>query len=65
MPEEAITFCAYLLPGRAAVWWAHECLSQLAELLGDRDLELLALVHYLLQLWVLDHLHHQFIIIII
>ena len=44
VPEEAITFCAYLLPGRAAVWWAHECLSHLAELLGDRDLELLALV---------------------
>ncbi|TIQ34714.1 MAG: hypothetical protein E5X48_17575 [Mesorhizobium sp.] len=44
VPEEAITFCAYLLPERAAVWWAHECLSNLAELLGDRDLELLALV---------------------
>ncbi|WFP79478.1 hypothetical protein [Mesorhizobium sp. WSM4906] len=44
VPEEAITFCAYLLPERAAVWWAHECLSNLAELLGDRDLELLAVV---------------------
>ncbi|MDX8479748.1 hypothetical protein RFN28_14830 [Mesorhizobium sp. VK24D] len=44
VPEEAITFCAYLLPERAAVWWAHECLGNLAELLGDRDLELLALV---------------------
>ncbi|CDX15246.1 conserved hypothetical protein [Mesorhizobium sp. ORS 3324] len=44
VPEEAITFCAYLLPERAAIWWAHECLSNLAELLGDRDLELLALV---------------------
>ncbi|RUW34311.1 MULTISPECIES: hypothetical protein [unclassified Mesorhizobium] len=45
VPEEAITFCAYLLPERAGVWWAHECLSNLAELLGDNDLELLALVH--------------------
>ncbi|UCI07118.1 DUF6931 family protein [Mesorhizobium sp. B1-1-8] len=44
VPEEAITFCAYLLPERAAVWWAHECLTHLAELLGDRDLELLVLV---------------------
>ncbi|KUM25508.1 hypothetical protein AU467_25970 [Mesorhizobium loti] len=44
VPEEAVTFCAYLLPERAAVWWAHECLGNLAELLGDRDLELLALV---------------------
>jgi len=44
VPEEAITFCAYLLPERAGVWWAHECLSHLAELLSDGDLELLALV---------------------
>lgn len=45
VPEEAVTFCAYLLPERAAVWWGHECLSNLAEFLADRDLELLALVH--------------------
>ncbi|MBZ9794848.1 DUF6931 family protein [Mesorhizobium sp. ES1-4] len=45
VPEEAITFCAYLLPERAAIWWAHECLNRLAELLDDRDLELLVLVH--------------------
>ena len=44
VPEEAITFCAYLLPERAAVWWAHECLGNLAELLDGRDLELLALI---------------------
>ncbi|WP_244507890.1 DUF6931 family protein [Mesorhizobium sp. ORS 3428] len=44
VPEEAVTFCAYLLPERAAIWWAHECLNNLAELLGDRDLELLVLV---------------------
>jgi hypothetical protein len=44
VPEEAITFCAYLLPERAAVWWAHECLSHLTELLDGRDQELLALV---------------------
>ena len=45
VPEEAVTFCAYLLPERAAVWWAHECLSNVAELLADGDIELLALVH--------------------
>ncbi|WP_208866585.1 DUF6931 family protein [Mesorhizobium sanjuanii] len=45
VPEEAITFCAYLLPERAAVWWAHECLSHLTDLLDSGDHELLALVH--------------------
>jgi hypothetical protein len=44
VPEEAITFCAYLLPERAAVWWAHECLSQLTVVLDRGDQELLALV---------------------
>lgn len=44
VPEEAITFCAYLLSERAAVWWAHECLSHLTVLLDRRDQELLALV---------------------
>jgi hypothetical protein len=44
VPEEAITFCAYLLPDRAAVWWAHECLSHLSELLDATDHELLAYV---------------------
>ncbi|ESZ14317.1 DUF6931 family protein [Mesorhizobium sp. L48C026A00] len=44
VPEEAITFCAYLLPERAAVWWAHECLSHLTVLLDSRDQELLAVV---------------------
>lgn len=44
VPEEAITFCAYLLAERAAVWWAHECLSHLRDLLDGQDLELLMLV---------------------
>jgi hypothetical protein len=42
VPEEAITFCAYLLPERAAVWWAHECLSHLTDLLDGTDHGLLA-----------------------
>ncbi|WP_181167465.1 hypothetical protein [Mesorhizobium sp. B2-6-5] len=44
VPEEAITFCAYLLPERAAVWWAYECLSHLTDLFDETDHELLALV---------------------
>ncbi|CCV06206.1 conserved hypothetical protein [Mesorhizobium metallidurans STM 2683] len=56
VPEEAITFCAYLLPERAAVWWAHECLTHLTDLLDSGDQELLALV----QDWVSqpDSPHH-------
>ncbi|MER8491073.1 hypothetical protein NKI51_17100 [Mesorhizobium australicum] len=42
VPEEAITFCAYLLPERAGVWWAHECLSHLTDLFDGTDQELLA-----------------------
>ncbi|MDQ0331420.1 MULTISPECIES: DUF6931 family protein [Phyllobacteriaceae] len=57
VPEEAVTFCAYLLPDQAAVWWGHECLSHLAELLAERDLRLLAIVHD----WVRepDNPHHR------
>ena len=29
-PEDAISFCAYLLPRREAVWWACQCVSGLA-----------------------------------
>jgi Family of unknown function (DUF6931) len=42
-PEDGITFCAYLLPKREAVWWAHQCLYNLAELLSDEDHQMLAL----------------------
>jgi len=45
VPEEAVTFCAYLLPRRTAVWWGHECLSQLIDLLDAQDREMLALAH--------------------
>jgi hypothetical protein len=43
-PEEAVTFCAYLLPERAAIWWAHECLDHLADLLDAEDAGLLSAV---------------------
>jgi hypothetical protein len=44
VPEEAISFCGYLLPRRAAVWWGHECLDYLADRLDKSDLDLLAMV---------------------
>lgn len=43
-PEEAITFCAWLLPMPAAIWWAHECLDNLGELFDEPDRRLLAQV---------------------
>ncbi|MBB6352387.1 DUF6931 family protein [Aminobacter aganoensis] len=43
-PEDAITFCAWLLPMPATVWWAHECLSNLDELFDEPDRRLLASV---------------------
>jgi hypothetical protein len=55
VPEEAITFCAYLLPSRAAIWWGHECLSHLTDLLEEQDHRLLALVHD----WVSEPLEHR------
>ncbi len=55
VPEEAVTFCAYLLPDRAAIWWGHECLSNLANLLDEQDHRLLALVHD----WVSEPLEHR------
>ena len=42
-PEDAITFCAYLLGRRESVWWGHQCLSLLPERLAPEDLGLLAL----------------------
>jgi hypothetical protein len=42
-PEEAITFTAYLLGNREAVWWAHQCLTMLSEHLAPEDLRLMGL----------------------
>lgn len=42
-PEDAVTFCAYLLPRRVAVWWGHQCLVNLPEGLTSQDQGLLAL----------------------
>lgn len=42
-PEEAVTFCAYALPRRHAVWWGHECLSRVKDLLSPEDTHMLTL----------------------
>jgi len=42
-PENAITFCAYLLPRREAVWWGHQCLSQIPDMMAPVDNEHLIL----------------------
>ncbi|MEM6636293.1 MAG: hypothetical protein AAF667_10405 [Pseudomonadota bacterium] len=36
-PEEAVTFAAYMLIPRYAVWWGHECLRSQPELLDTQD----------------------------
>jgi hypothetical protein len=41
-PEDAVTFCAYLLPRRVAVWWGHQCLTNLPDILAQQDHALLA-----------------------
>jgi hypothetical protein len=41
-PEDALTFCAYLLPRREAVWWACQCLRAL---LAKPNASEAALVH--------------------
>ena len=42
-PEEAITFSAYMLEPRLAVWWGHECLRSQENLLSQEDQDMLDL----------------------
>lgn len=42
-PEDAITFSAYLLGLREAVWWGHQCLYMIPDKLGSDDLRMMAL----------------------
>ena len=43
-PEEALTFMAFALLARQAVWWGHECLKAVPELLTGQDHEMMALI---------------------
>lgn len=49
-PEEAITLMAFALQPRPAVWWGHECLKALPDLLTEADVALLTLC----AVWVAD-----------
>lgn len=43
-PEEAVSFMAFALAPRHAVWWGHECLKAAPDLMTDQDREMLDLV---------------------
>jgi hypothetical protein len=36
-PENGVTFCAYLLPRREAVWWACQCVRALNAIRGEAE----------------------------
>ena len=40
-PEDAISFCAYMLPRREAVWWACQCLRQIEGLSSEVEEQLI------------------------
>ena len=57
-PEEAVTFTAYALPRRKAVWWGHQCLTSVDHLLSPQDKHMLQLAEN----WVREpeeHLRYQ------
>jgi hypothetical protein len=37
-PEDALSFCAYVLPRREAVWWSCQCVRLLAKELSAADM---------------------------
>lgn len=43
-PEEAVTFMAFALAPRHAVWWGHECLKAAPDLLTDQDRHMMSLI---------------------
>lgn len=43
-PEEAVSFMAFALQPRHAVWWGHECLKATPDLLTDQDSQMMALI---------------------
>lgn len=40
-PEEAVTFAAYALERRHAVWWGHECLRHAGSVLSEYDVAMM------------------------
>ncbi|TWT48216.1 FHA domain protein [Thalassoglobus neptunius] len=49
-PNHCVTFMAYALPKRAAVWWLTQCIEEVESLHGEEDGKLLKHV----QEWVID-----------
>ena len=49
-PEEAITFAAQMLVSRLSIWWGHECLKSVAEILTQKDQHLMQIA----AAWVAD-----------
>lgn len=43
-PEEAVTFMAFALAPRHAVWWGHECLKTVPDLLTPQDTQMMGLI---------------------
>lgn len=42
-PEDGLSFCAYLLPKREAVWWACNCIRSIEGSLSEGDEKLLSI----------------------
>lgn len=42
-PEEAVTLLTYALAPRHAIWWGHECLQAIPDLITDNDRQLMGL----------------------
>lgn len=43
-PEEGLTFMAFALLTRHGVWWGHECLKAMPDLLTDQDRRMMGLI---------------------
>lgn len=43
-PEEALTFMSFALPARHGVWWGHECLKAMPDLLTPQDRDMMGLI---------------------
>ena len=50
VPEDAITFCAYVIPVREAVWWGHQCVLHSKYSMTAHEQDVLDLVEQ----WVAD-----------
>ena len=54
-PEDAVVFCAYLLPRREAVWWACQCVRALVPSSGAEEKACLSAA----ETWVRDPEEHH------